>query len=58
MGTEMDVIVTEVVKKGSVTTRDASYRPVIVMESLPIGSTHRIRVTGHRTHYLIGERVA
>lgn len=58
IGTEMDVIVTEIVKKGSVTTRDASYRPVIVMESLPIGSTHRIRVTGHRTHYLIGERVA
>jgi len=57
IGEEMDVVVTEVVKEGTVTTRDRAYRPIIISEPLEIGSTHRVRITGHRYHYLIGDLI-
>jgi MiaB/RimO family radical SAM methylthiotransferase len=58
IGRVMDVIVTEVVQAGTVTARDRAYRPVIIQEPLPMGKIHRVRITGHKTHYLIGERIS
>ncbi|MBR1369502.1 hypothetical protein RJ53_08355 [Methanocalculus chunghsingensis] len=57
IGKEMDVVVTEVVKEGTVTTRDRSYRPIIISEPLEIGSAQRVRITGHRYHYLLGDLI-
>lgn len=58
IGEEMDVLVTEVVQKGSVTARDDAYRPVIIREDLPVGTRCRVRITGHRRHYLVGTRIS
>lgn len=58
IGEELDVIVTEVVQEGSVTARDDAYRPVIIREDLPIGTRCRVRITGHRRHYLVGTRIS
>jgi len=57
IGEEMDVVVTEVVKEGTVTTRDRAYRPIIISEPLEIGSAQRVRITGHRHHYLLGDLI-
>lgn len=58
IGLEMEVIVTEVVKEQTVTARDAAYRPVIITEPLEMGSRHRVRITDHKVHYLVGERIS
>ncbi len=58
IGEELDVTVTEVVQEGSVTARDAAYRPVIISENLQIGTECRVRITGHRRHYLVGTRIS
>lgn len=58
IGEELDVLVTEVVQEGSVSSRDGAYRPVIIGETLPIGTRCRVRITGHRRHYLVGTRIS
>jgi len=58
IGAELDVLVTEVVQEGSVTARDSAYRPVIIGENLQIGTRCRVRITGHRRHYLVGTRIS
>ncbi len=58
IGEELDVIVTEVLQEGSVTARDSAYRPVIISENLSIGTRCRVRITGHRRHYLVGTRIS
>ncbi len=58
IGEELDVLVTEVVQEGSVTARDGAYRPVIISENLPVGTECRVRITGHRRHYLVGTRIS
>jgi len=58
IGEELDVLVTEVVQEGSVTARDGAYRPVIISENLNIGTECRVRITGHRRHYLVGTRIS
>lgn len=57
IGKTMSAVVTEVVKKGSVTARDRTYQDIVVMEELPIGTEITVKITGHRRHYLIGERI-
>jgi len=58
IGEELDVLVTEVLQEGSVTARDSAYRPVIIIENLSIGTRCRVRITGHRRHYLVGTRIS
>lgn len=58
IGEELDVTVTEVVQEGSVTARDNAYRPIIIGENLAIGTRCRVRITGHRRHYLVGMRIS
>lgn len=57
IGREMDAIVTEVVKEGSVTARDRTYQNIVVMENILIGSKIRVKIIGHRRHYLLGMRI-
>jgi MiaB/RimO family radical SAM methylthiotransferase len=58
IGKTLSAVVTEVVKKGSVTARDRAYQDIVIMEELPIGTDVTVKITGHRRHYLIGERIA
>jgi len=58
IGKTLSAVVTEVVKKGSVTARDRAYQDIVIMEELPIGTEITVKITGHKRHYLIGERIA
>ncbi len=58
IGRTLPVIVTEKKVKGTVVTRDMAYNNIVVGEDLPYGSHHLVRITGHRRHYLLGERIA
>ncbi|HDR73702.1 MAG TPA: tRNA (N(6)-L-threonylcarbamoyladenosine(37)-C(2))-methylthiotransferase [Methanoculleus sp.] len=57
IGTELAVLVTEQRMAGSAVARDQSYHNVVIGEPLPIGTRLRVRITGHRRHYLLGEPV-
>ncbi|MDO5844331.1 MAG: tRNA (N(6)-L-threonylcarbamoyladenosine(37)-C(2))-methylthiotransferase, partial [Methanocorpusculum sp.] len=57
IGRETDCVVTEIVKKGSVTARNRSYEDIVILENLEIGTKLRVKITGYKNHYLIGERV-
>ncbi len=37
--------------------RDDNYRYIVIKERLPLGSRHRVKITGAKSTYLIGERV-
>ena len=54
VGKELDCVVTENDRPGSVTVRDRTYQNIVVMEELPIGMRVRVRITESRRHYLIG----
>lgn len=58
IGHIMTAVVTEVVKAGSVTARDRTYQNIVIMENLEIGTGITVKITGHRRHYLIGERIS
>ncbi|MDO5845830.1 MAG: tRNA (N(6)-L-threonylcarbamoyladenosine(37)-C(2))-methylthiotransferase [Methanocorpusculum sp.] len=55
IGSEMDCVVTEIVRAGSVTARDRTYQNIVVMGDFPIGAHLRVKIIGHRRHYLLGE---
>ena len=57
IGRILKAVVTEVVKLGSVTARDRTYQNIVVMQDIPIGTEIRVKITGHRRHYLIGELI-
>lgn len=54
IGTMMEVLITEELRPGSVMGRAENYLGVVIAETLPIGSSHLVEITGERTHYLIG----
>jgi threonylcarbamoyladenosine tRNA methylthiotransferase CDKAL1 len=58
IGNELEVLVTEQKRAGSVVARDRFYNNIIVREALPLGTRVRVAVTGHRRHYLVAECVA
>ncbi len=53
VGKTFDALATEH-KEGTI-VRTANYRPVVIKEILPLGTKVRVRVTGCRSTYLIGE---
>ncbi len=55
IGSVSDCVVTERVMPGSSTARDRTYQNIVVMAEYPIGTRLRVKITGHRRHYLIGE---
>jgi MiaB-like tRNA modifying enzyme len=57
IGKCVDAMVTGIGKEGSVTARDRTYQNIVVMRDLAPGSEIRVRITGHRRHYLLGETV-
>ncbi len=57
IGNELDVMVTEQKRAGSVVARDAAYNNIILREALPLGARMRVKVVGHRRHYLVARRV-
>lgn len=54
IGTVMEVLITENLRPGSVMGRTGNYLGVVIPEVLPVGSSHLVKITGERTHYLIG----
>lgn len=54
IGKTVDAVVTEVVRPGSVTARDRTYQNIVILSEIPIGTKIRVRITGHRRHYLVG----
>jgi threonylcarbamoyladenosine tRNA methylthiotransferase CDKAL1 len=54
-GTEVPVLVTETGKKGGVIARDPSYRTIVIKESLPLGTTYKVRVKETKSTYLVGD---
>lgn len=56
IGKTLDVLTTEVGKKGGVVARDESYK-CIILDEVPIGSEHKIRIKDATSTYLIGERI-
>ncbi|MDG6257255.1 MAG: tRNA (N(6)-L-threonylcarbamoyladenosine(37)-C(2))-methylthiotransferase [Methanomicrobiaceae archaeon] len=57
IGTELEVLVTEQRMAGSAVARDQSYTTIVIGETISIGTRLRVRITGHRRHYLLGEPV-
>jgi tRNA A37 methylthiotransferase MiaB len=57
LGEEYDVLVTEMVKKGTVLTRNNNYLPIVVKKTLPLGSWFRVRITNATDSYVIGKIV-
>jgi MiaB-like tRNA modifying enzyme len=54
IGKTVDVVVTEVVRAGSVTARDRTYQNIVILSEIPVGTRLRVTITGHRRHYLVG----
>jgi tRNA A37 methylthiotransferase MiaB len=54
IGKTIDVVVTEVVRAGSVIARDRTYQNIVIGSELPIGTKIKVKITGHRRHYLQG----
>ncbi|EHQ35468.1 tRNA (N(6)-L-threonylcarbamoyladenosine(37)-C(2))-methylthiotransferase [Methanoplanus limicola] len=57
IGRIIPVSVTEKKKAGTVIARDRSYNNIVVMGDHSIGESFDAEITGHRTHYLIGEKI-
>jgi threonylcarbamoyladenosine tRNA methylthiotransferase CDKAL1 len=57
IGREMTVLVTEEKVPGTVVARDRSYQNIVIREPLPLGGYCRVRITGHRRHYLVASRL-
>jgi threonylcarbamoyladenosine tRNA methylthiotransferase CDKAL1 len=57
IGREMTVLVTEEKVPGTVVARNCSYQNIVIRERLPLGSYCRVRITGHRRHYLVASRL-
>lgn len=55
IGRELPVLVTEQKKNASVIARDATYQNIVIPEEIPLGTHLRVKVTGHRRHYLMAE---
>lgn len=55
IGSVVPVIVTEVVREGSVTCRTPSYRGVVVRGRFPVGTRLNVRVLQDRTYFFTGE---
>ncbi|HJJ56502.1 MAG TPA: tRNA (N(6)-L-threonylcarbamoyladenosine(37)-C(2))-methylthiotransferase [Methanocorpusculum sp.] len=55
IGKSVDVIVTEIVKKGSVVARDRTYQNIVINSDIPIGKKLKVTITGHHRHYLLGQ---
>ncbi len=54
IGREVEGVVVERIKAGSVVCRTPEYRSVVIQRDLPLGSDVRVRITGARVHYLTG----
>ena len=57
IGRELPVLVTEHKKKGTSIARDATYQNIVIKKDIPLGTRLRVKVTGHRRHYLLAEPV-
>jgi threonylcarbamoyladenosine tRNA methylthiotransferase CDKAL1 len=57
IGKLVPVVAVEHIRPGSVVCRTPEYRSVIVKEDTSLGSTGYARITGARTHYLMGEMI-
>lgn len=55
LGRHLRCIVTEAVKKGSVTARDITYQDIVIKEDLEVGTIVNAVITDYRLHYLIAE---
>ncbi len=55
IGSVVPVIVTEVVREGSVTCRTPAYRGVVVRGRFPVGTRMNVRVLQDRTYFFTGE---
>ncbi len=58
IGKSLEVLITEEGRPGSVMGRTENYTGVVIEEVLPIGGRYLVEITGERTHYLIGTRIA
>lgn len=57
IGEEVDVVVTEQRKPGSVITRDERYQNIVIPETLPFGRQCRVRIEQDCTYYFTGSLV-
>ena len=57
IGSDLTVFVTEKIRPGSVTARTRRYENVLIHQDLMTGTWVSVRITGERTHFLIGEVV-
>lgn len=55
IGRELPVLVTEQKKNGTVIARDATYQNIVIPKELPLGTHLRVKIAGHRRHYLLAE---
>ncbi|WAI01928.1 tRNA (N(6)-L-threonylcarbamoyladenosine(37)-C(2))-methylthiotransferase [Methanogenium organophilum] len=55
IGRELPVLVTEQKKDGTVIARDATYQNIVIPTEIAMGTRLRVKVTGHRRHYLLAE---
>jgi len=58
IGKEVQVLVTERIRSGSVMTRTPEYTNVVLQEDLPAGFRCRAVIREDRTYFFIGERVS
>jgi tRNA A37 methylthiotransferase MiaB len=54
VGSEEEILITEVGKPGTMIGRTSAYRPVVIENNVPLGSTHRVLITGAEPTYLMG----
>ena len=57
IGEEVNVVVTEQRKPGSVITRDERYQNIVIPESLPFGTWCRVKIEQDCTYYFTGSLV-
>jgi threonylcarbamoyladenosine tRNA methylthiotransferase CDKAL1 len=55
VGKKYYILVTERVKAGSVLGRTDNYQPVVIKDSLPLGSWSKVSITGATDSYLVGK---
>lgn len=56
-GLTVSAMSTETGKNGTTVMRDVNYRPIVVMEKLPIYERRNVEVTGHASTFLYGRTV-
>jgi 2-methylthioadenine synthetase len=54
VGKEMEVMIVESGKNGSVVGRSNSYRPVVIKDRFPLGSFVKTKIVDATSTYLIG----